>query len=425
MLDLKYLANHTEKSIQQLTDRGFLEASDYLYALLKANESRKEAQHKSDTLAEQLKKKSKDVAKYLATKSERESEVVKQEIIQLKKAHKQALITLKQQEEEVNERLLHLPNLPDPSVPVGAGEADNREVHRWGEINTKAQKGLPHWELLKKYKLASFELGSKITGSGFPVYTGKGAQLQRALISFFLDEALAHGYEEVLPPLLVNATSAQGTGQLPDKEGMMYALKDNDLFLIPTAEVPITNLYSQTIVEEKQLPIRHVGYSACFRREAGSWGADVRGLNRLHQFDKVELVEIHPVENSKEALEKMRLYTQSLLEKLGLPYRTLLLCTKDLGQAAAITYDLEVWSPGQKKWLEVSSVSLFNDYQARRINLRYRQGKTKTYCHTLNGSALALPRIIAALLEHYQTAHHLTIPTILHPYTHFTEIASK
>lgn len=422
MLDLRYLDNHSEEAIERLNHRKHFDASDPIQRLLKVNQKRRELQKSSDKLAETLHKKAKEVGRCLAQKDERAAIGLKEEIATLKASHKDLLHELKEHEKEVREMLLAIPNIPAAAVPKGEGEADNETVHTWGSIGDYAAATHPHWELLEKYQLASFSLGAKITGSGFPVYQGQGAQLQRALISFFLDEALQHGYQEVLPPLLVNEASAQGTGQLPDKEGLMYALQDSPLYLIPTAEVPVTNLYGQSILASEELPIKHVAYSACFRREAGSWGAHVRGLNRLHQFDKVELVEIHHPSHSKAALEQMRLYAQGLLEKLGLPYRTLLLCTSDLGHSAAMTYDLEVWSAAQKKWLEVSSISLFNDYQARRMNLRYREEGKNRFCHTLNGSALALPRILAALLENYQEEDRIQIPAVLHPYTKFTHI---
>lgn len=425
MLDIRYLESHMEEAVTRLSQRRHFDASDHIHRLLKMNQARKDAQKASDTLAETLNKKSKEVGRCLAAKDEQTATRLKEEIGTLKASYKELLHELKEREKEVKNLLFAIPNLPDPSVPKGGGEEDNQTIHAWGVIDEYPQAIHPHWELLEKYALASFSLGAKITGSGFPVYQGKGAKLQRALIAFFLDEALQYGYEEVLPPLLVNEEAAQGTGQLPDKEGLMYALQDAHLYLIPTAEIPVTNLYSQSILASDKLPIRHVAYSACFRREAGSWGAHVRGLNRLHQFEKVELVEIHHPSRSKEALEKMRTYVQGLLEKLKLPYRTLLLCTSDLGHSAALTYDLEVWSAAQKKWLEVSSISLFNDYQARRMNLRYREDGKKGFCHTINGSALALPRILAALLENNQQEDHIEIPAVLHPYTTFTHIRSS
>lgn len=324
-------------------------------------------------------------------------------------------------EEKVYELLVQLPNLPHASVPVGHGAADNEIVVSVGEMPNMPENALPHWELAQKYKLIDFELGVKLTGAGFPVYRGKGAQLQRALINFFLAEASKAGYEEIQPPLLVNEASGFGTGQLPDKEGQMYHATADNLYLIPTAEVPVTNIYRDVILEAKNLPYKNTAYSACFRREAGSYGKDVRGLNRLHQFDKVEIVQIAHPEKSYEILDGMVKHVASLVEKLELPYRVLRLCGGDMSFTAALTYDFEVFSAAQKMWLEVSSVSNFEAFQANRLKLRFREdgAKKPQLAHTLNGSALALPRIVAALLENNQTEKGIKIPKALVPYTGF------
>lgn len=322
-------------------------------------------------------------------------------------------------EQQLQDILVTIPNIPHSSVPEGRTAEDNEVVLEQGDKPILPADAQPHWELIKKYDIIDFELGVKISGAGFPVYKGKGARIQRALINFFLDEALAAGYVEVQPPIVVNEDSGFGTGQLPDKEGQMYYVTEDKLYLIPTAEVPITNLYRDVIVPEAQLPIRNVGYTPCFRREAGSWGAHVRGLNRLHQFDKVEIVRIERPENSYAALEDMSRYVQSLLQKLELPYRVLRLCGGDMGFTSALTYDMEVWSAAQQRWLEVSSVSNFETYQANRLKLRSKTEGKMQLLHTLNGSALALPRILASILENNQTPEGIRIPKVLVPYCGF------
>ena len=343
------------------------------------------------------------------------------------KEGKEQVATLKEAvtviEEELTTVLYGIPNVPHDSVPVGNSEEDNVEVNSGGEIPVLAEGSVPHWDLLKEFDLVDFEVGVKITGAGFPVYKGKGARLQRALINFFLDEATNAGYMEVIPPLLINEASGYGTGQLPDKEGQMYHAQVDDLYLIPTAEVPVTNLYRDEIIPIDKLPIKNVAYTPCFRREAGSYGKDVRGLNRLHQFDKIEIVQVVHPKDSDKTLEEMKAHVESIIIKLGLPYRTLRLCAGDLGTAAALTYDFEVYSTAQEKWLEVSSVSSFQTYQSNRLKLRYREGKDKPQlANTLNGSALALPRIVACLLENYQTPEGIKIPEVLVPYTGFSMI---
>ncbi|HLW50655.1 MAG TPA: serine--tRNA ligase, partial [Sphingobacteriaceae bacterium] len=324
-------------------------------------------------------------------------------------------------EQQLQEKLVQLPNLPHSSVPRGVGADDNEVVLEFGDKPALDAKALPHWELATKYDIIDFELGVKLTGAGFPVYKGKGARLQRAMINFFLDSAEKAGYKEVQPPILINEASGFGTGQLPDKEGQMYHVGVDDLYLIPTAEVPVTNLYRDVIVKEEDFPIKHTAYTPCFRREAGSYGAHVRGLNRLHQFDKVEVVQIVHPEHSYQVLEEMSLYVQSLLQALELPYRVLRLCGGDMGFTSALTYDMEVWSAAQERWLEVSSVSNFETYQSNRLKVRFKGADGKMQlAHTLNGSALALPRILASILENNQTADgRIRIPKVLVPYTGF------
>ncbi len=341
--------------------------------------------------------------------------------------NKQVIKTLGEElnniQNKLRDSLYDIPNIPNAKVPDGNSEEENEVIYQSGKEPELTEGSLPHWDLVKKYDIIDFELGNKITGAGFPVYKGKGARLQRALVNFFLDEAVKEGYAEVQPPIIVNEDSGYATGQLPDKEGQMYRIEAENLFLIPTAEVPITNIYRDSVLNIKDLPIKNVGYTPCFRREAGSWGSHVRGLNRLHQFDKVEIVHIEHPDNSYEALDNMCKHVQGLLEKLELYFRMIILCGGDLGFTSTITYDFEVFSGAQKKWLEVSSVSNFETYQANRLKLRYKgEDKRPQFLHTLNGSALALPRIIAALLENNQTEEGINLPKVLHPYTGFTTI---
>jgi seryl-tRNA synthetase len=350
------------------------------------------------------------------------AEILKEKSVQLREKDKELTEVLNKYAGLLQDELYKLPNLPADIVPVGKTPEENLNVFEEGDIPKLFEGALPHWELAKKYDLIDFELGVKLTGAGFPVYKNKGAKLQRALINFFLDEADKAGYIEVQPPILVNEDSGFGTGQLPDKEGQMYVTQAEGLYLIPTAEVPITNLYRDVIVNEKELPIKNVGHTPCFRREAGSWGAHVRGLNRLHQFDKIEIVQIQKPENSYAALEEMSLHVQSILQKLELPYRVLRLCGGDMSFTSALTYDMEVWSAAQSRWLEVSSVSNFETYQANRLKLRTKIDGKSILCHTLNGSALALPRIVAAILENNQTPEGIKIPAVLVPYTGYTHI---
>ena len=349
-----------------------------------------------------------------------EAEAAKTKVAEIKEANKEIEETLKSSEKEITDILLTIPNLPSSMVPEGKSADDNIVEKTGGNMPELGEDALPHWDLCKKYNLIDFELGVKITGAGFPVYFGKGARLQRALIQFFLDEASDAGYLETQPPYVVNEASGYGTGQLPDKEGQMYHCQEDNLYLIPTAEVPVTNIYRDVILEQKDLPKKNCAYSACFRREAGSYGKDVRGLNRLHQFDKVEIVRIEKPENSYAALEEMKDHVQGLLDKLGLPWHILRLCGGDMSFTSAITFDFEVYSAAQKRWLEVSSVSNFENYQANRLKCRYRTDDKKTaLCHTLNGSALALPRIMAALLENNQTPEGIKVPAVLQKYTCF------
>jgi seryl-tRNA synthetase len=411
---------HTDKEAikLRLAKRGtdFSALIDHAIAL---DNQRKEIQTQLDDILAQSNQLAKSIGQLFAQKKIEEATLLKSETGNLKEQSSALNEALKSKEKELLEVLYQIPNSPNSRVPEGKSEADNTTVSNHGEKPTLSQK-LPHWELCEKYNLIDFELGVKITGAGFPVYRGKGARLQRALINWFLDKARDAGYEEIQPPILVNEASGHGTGQLPDKEGQMYHMPIDNLYAIPTAEVPITNMYRDVILKEEDFPIKNCGYTPCFRREAGSYGKDVRGLNRLHQFDKVEIVQIQHPEKSYKALEEMSTYVQGLLQELGLPYRVLLLCGGDTGFASAMTYDMEVWSAAQERWLEVSSVSNFETFQANRLKLRYKSSSGKNQlAHTLNGSALALPRIVASILENNQTAEGIIIPQVLRPYCGF------
>lgn len=422
MLDIHYIRANKALVIQGLRKKHFNNATEAVERLLEIDQQRRANQLSVDNTAAQLNQLAKQIGQ-LMQQGKEEVTAAKVQATTLRLTIKTLAQQLRAHEEALQHALYELPNLPNAEVPEGKSAADNILVHQSSEVFANDAAQLPHWELAQKYSLIDFERGNKIVGAGFPVYRGQGARLQRALINFFLDEALNAGYEEIQPPIVVNEVAAYGTGQLPDKEGQMYQLKDTKYYLIPTAEVPLTNLYRNEILSRNALPIKNVAYTPCFRREAGSWGSHVRGLNRLHQFDKVELMQIRLPEESYEALEEIRAYVQRLLEKLALPYRVVKLCGGDLGFAAALTYDLEVWAAGQQRWLEVSSISNFETYQSRRMQLRYRdEHHTTRLLHTLNGSAIALPRIVAALLENNQTANSISIPPILQPYTGFKAI---
>lgn len=364
---------------------------------------------------------SKEIGILFKTGKAAEANAIKSKIAELKNGEKEMQQALSAKETEMQSLLVLLPNVPNECVPCGKSAVDNVVVFQEGDASDMQESALPHWDLVKKYDIIDFELGNKITGSGFPVYKGKGARLQRALIAFFLDEASAAGYTEIQPPLMVNEDSAYATGQLPDKEGQMYYISEDNFYMIPTAEVPVTNIYRDVILKESDLPVKNCAYSACFRREAGSYGKDVRGLNRLHQFDKVEIVQVQHPDRSAESLDQMVEHVKSLIQKLGLPFRIVRLCGGDMSFTSSLTYDFEVYSRAQHKWLEVSSVSNFEAFQANRLKLRFRDentGKTRL-AHTLNGSALALPRILAALLENFQTENGIVIPEVLRKYTGF------
>ena len=419
MLTLQQIKENPQYIVERLAVKGFdgKEAIDRIIAL---DEDRRKFQLQNDNLASELKKLADKIGALMKAGERQQAEDVKATVASLKASQKEIADNLDAAAREITEILLTVPNIPCEMVPEGKTAADNVVEKTGGPMPDLPADALTHWELAKKYNLIDFELGVKITGAGFPVYLGKGAKLQRALIQFFLDEASKAGYLEVQPPYVVNEASGYGTGQLPDKEAQMYVVTLDNLYLIPTAEVPVTNLYRDVILPADKLPVKNCAYSACFRREAGSYGKDVRGLNRLHQFDKVEIVRIEKPENSYAALEEMKDHVQGLLDKLGLPWHILRLCGGDMSFTSAITFDFEVWSAAQKRWLEVSSVSNFETYQANRLKCRYRGEDKKTHlCHTLNGSALALPRIVAALLENYQTPEGIVVPEVLRKYTGF------
>lgn len=421
MLQINTIRQNPAHVVERLKIKN-MDASALVDEIIRLDESRRDLQKQLDETLAESNKIAKSIGQlYKAGKAD-EAAQMKARSGKLKETSKTLSGELDETSTKLHEALVQLPNIPHESVPPGKTEEDNEIVSSEGEISEK--KELPHWDLIKKYDIIDFELGNKVTGAGFPFYKGKGARLQRALINFFLDEAIAAGYIEFQPPLLVNEDSAYGTGQLPDKDGQMYAAPEDKLYLIPTAEVPITNIYRNMMLKETDLPIRNVAYSNCFRREAGSWGAHVRGLNRLHQFDKVEIVQIRKPEESYDALLEMRNYVSTLLRKLELPFRILRLCGGDLSFTSALTYDFEVFSEAQERWLEVSSVSNFENYQSNRMKLRFKNKEGKNeLAHTLNGSALALPRIVAALLENNQTPEGIKIPEALVPYTGFELIS--
>ncbi|MEA3495771.1 MAG: serine--tRNA ligase [Bacteroidota bacterium] len=422
MLTLKQIKENTEQKIELLKIKGF-EAKDKIEQIIEFDEKRKSIQQQLDETLAQSNIIAKEIGILFKNKQIVEANEKKKETILLKEQSKNLGNELQEIQKNINELLVEIPNIPHESVQAGKNEDDNEILKQSGEIVEPQGKALPHWDIAVKSDIIDFETGNKITAAGFPLYKGKGAKLQRALISFFLDNASENGYLEVQPPLMVNKNSAYATGQLPDKDGQMYHVQDDDFFLIPTAEVPLTNIYYDTIVKENELPIKIAGYTPCFRREAGSYGKNVRGLNRLHQFDKVEIIQIQHPDKSYDTLEEMKNYIESLIVKLGLPYRILRLCGKDLSFTSALTYDFEVWSSAQKRWLEVSSVSNFLSFQANRMKLRFKdENKKSTLLHTLNGSALALPRIVAAILENYQKEDYIEVPEVLIPYSRFDKI---
>jgi seryl-tRNA synthetase len=435
MLTLKLINEETERVIRGLEKKHFPNAKEAIDEVLAVDKKRREAQQELDKCLNEQKQLSGQIGRLMKEGKKDEAEQVKAQVADLKEKSKQYDETMAKAQDEMTQLLCQIPNIPYDEVPEGKAAEDNHVVKsnlkECSESDTVGnwdanpslgiENPLPHWDLAKKYNLIDFDLGVKITGAGFPVYIGKGARLQRALINFFLDEARKSGYTEIMPPTVVNAASGYGTGQLPDKEGQMYHCEVDDFYLIPTAEVPVTNIYRDVILDEKDLPIKNCAYTECFRREAGSYGKDVRGLNRLHEFSKIEIVRIDKPEHSKESHKEMLEHVEGLLKKLELPYRILLLCGGDQSFTSSICYDFEVYSEAQGRWLEVSSVSNFDTYQANRLKCRYRNATTKKteLCHTLNGSALALPRIVAALLENNQTAEGIKIPAALVPYCGF------
>ena len=425
MLTLKQLRDDKELAISRLAVKG-VDARATIDRIIELDDARKEQQQILDKNLSEQNAAAKQIGALFAQGKREEAEAIKARTVALKEESRELDAQLKKTTEELNSVIVTLPNFPAPIVPEGRTAEDNVVVRQGGEVPTLGEGALPHWELASKYDIIDFELGVKLTGAGFPVYKGKGAALQRALITYFLDQNTAAGYLEVLPPIMVNEASGFGTGQLPDKEGQMYHATADNFYMVPTAEVPVTNIYRDSIVDERDLPIQLTAYTPCFRREAGSYGKDVRGLNRLHQFDKVEIVRINHPDSSYEALDEMVAHVEKLVSALGLPYRILRLCGGDMSFTSALTYDFEVYSAAQGRWLEVSSVSNFESFQANRLHLRYRTENKKTaLCHTLNGSSLALPRIVAALLENNQTPEGIVVPEVLRPYLGFDIIAGK
>jgi seryl-tRNA synthetase len=423
MLTINLLREKKDFIISRLKIKNF-EAAEIIEKILELDISRREIQTKTDLLQGEMNRISKEIGALVKDGKKQEAELAKEKTYKLKDEIKVLSENITPLDSELRNEIVKLPNLPHVSVATGHGADDNVLVREGGTIPDVGSSALPHWDLIKKYDIIDFELGIKLTGAGFPVYKGKGAKLERALISFFLDEGVKAGYTEIMPPIVVNEDSGFGTGQLPDKEGQMYHVTLDNYYLIPTAEVPVTNIYRDVILSAEDLPIKNVAYTPCFRREAGSWGAHVRGLNRLHQFDKVEIVQIAHPDHSYEALEEMVSHVEGLIARLGLPYRILRLCGGDMSFTSALTYDFEVWSAAQKRWLEVSSTSNFESFQANRLKCRFKEkgDKQTRLVHTLNGSALALPRIVAAILENYQTGNGIRIPEPLIPYTGFENI---
>ena len=422
MLQVSFIREHQVEVLERLSKRTS-DAQSLIDNVLKLDESRRGLQTQADAVSAELNAISKEIGELFKSGKAQEANTLKQKTTELKDAKVALSEQLNTTSEDLKSLLYKIPNLPNAIVPVGTTEDDNEEVFRAGTIPTLSENALPHWELAKKYDIIDFELGNKITGAGFPVYKGKGARLQRALINYFLDKNTAAGYNEIQVPHLVNEASGYGTGQLPDKEGQMYHVTADDLYLIPTAEVPATNIFRDVLLQESDLPKQLTAYTPCFRREAGSYGAHVRGLNRLHQFDKVEILRVEHPSKSYEALDGMVAHVKTILEDLKLPYRILKLCSGDLGFTAALTYDFEVFSTAQDRWLEISSVSNFETFQANRLKLRFKNSDGKSeLAHTLNGSALALPRVLAGILENYQTDAGIQIPEVLIPYTGFAMI---
>ncbi len=424
MLDVNVIREYIVKATQGLEKRGIDNAKELLEEAIVLDDKRKSIQTTLDEVLSQSNSLSKEIGMLFKSGKKDEAEVLRQQTTDLKERAKALQEDQAKVLTDLENHLLQIPNIPHSSVPAGKTPEDNEIVRQWGEFPVLAQDNeLPHWDLAKKFEIFDLELGVKLTGGGFPVYTGKGARLQRGLINFFLNSAIEAGFKEVIPPLMVNEASARATGQLPDKEGQMYEMKEDPYFLIPTAEVPITNIYRDVLVDEKELPIKMTGFTPCFRREAGSYGAHVRGLNRLHQFDKVEIVQIAHPDKSYEVLEEMVAHVESLVKALELPYRVLRLCGGDMGFTPTITYDIEVYSAAQKRWLEVSSISNFETYQSNRLKLRYKDADgNKANAHTLNGSALALPRIMAALIENNQEPDGIRMPKAIQGYVGFEKL---
>ena len=422
MLEIKNIRNNKDEIILNLSKRKVNNIKSIINDLIKLDDKRKKIKNLYDNLNSQYNQSSKEIGINIKEGKNSKIEDLKKQNSEIKEEIKKTTEDLKLIEKEIFDILTSIPNVPYKNVPQG-NKQENNEIVFESEAIKIENKLLPHWDLIKKHKIIDFELGNKITSAGFPVYINKGAKLQRALINYFLDEAIKKGYSEIQPPILINENSAFGTGQIPDKEGQMYKIENENLFLIPTAEVPITNIYQNTIIDTNDIPIKNVAYTPCFRKEAGSWGSHVRGLNRLHQFDKVEIVQIVSPEKSYSILDEMCNYVEELLKNLKLPYRKIRLCSGDLGFTSAMTYDFEVFSPGQKKWLECSSVSNFETYQSNRANIKIKlENRSKVLAHTLNGSALALPRILASIIENYQSNNKIKIPKVLIPYTGFDEI---
>ncbi len=417
MLQLNYIRDNKDEVLKRLAIKNFKDAETIIAKVIELDNARRASQKDGDAIKAEANSLAKQIGELMKSGKKEEAEIQKAKTAELKQKEKQLDENLATIEEEIKKLLLLVPNTPSTKVPAGKTPEDNEVVNEQGVKPELHAAAVPHWELTTKYNLIDFELGVKITGPGFPVYKGKGAKLQRSLINYFLDKATAAGYLEIQPPIMINEDSAYGTGQLPDKEGQMYHAQIDNFYLIPTAEVPITNIYRDVILKESDFPIKNCGYTPCFRREAGSYGKDVRGLNRLHQFDKIEIVQIAHPDKSYETLEEMREYVASILKELELPFRTLKLCGGDMSFASALTYDMEVWSAAQKRWLEVSSVSNFETFQTNRLKCRFKgvDGKTQL-AHSLNGSALALPRIVASILENNQTPEGIKVPKVLVPY---------